>query len=46
MGLFGKKETCCICNQNEGAKKISTGMICNIFLKKVELFFGVFELKN
>lgn len=46
MGLFGKKETCCICNQNEGAKKISTGMICNNCLKKIELFIGVFELKN
>ena len=43
MGLFGKKEKCCVCNQNEGVKKISTGMICNNCFKKVELFIGVFD---
>lgn len=26
--MFGKKELCCICNQNEGVKKIVEGMIC------------------
>lgn len=26
--MFGKKETCCLCNQQEGSKKLSNGYIC------------------
>lgn len=46
MGLFSKKETCCICNRNEGAKKIANGMVCNPCLAQCGPFIPPFGLKN
>ena len=46
MGLFSKKELCCICNQNEGEKKITNGMICNACLAKCGHFVLPLGLKN
>lgn len=46
MGLFSKKETCCICNQNEGDKKIENGMICESCFAKCGHFAPLFGLKK
>lgn len=46
MGLFSKKEICCICNQNEGSKKISNGAICDNCLTKCGHFVIPFGLKS
>lgn len=46
MGLFGGKPVCCICNQNTGSKKISSGMICDSCLAKAGYFITTFGLKN
>lgn len=45
--MFGKKkELCCICNVNEGVKKISTGTICTDCLAKCGYFVSPIGLKN
>ena len=46
MGLFGKKETCCICNQNEGTKQLSSGMICKACMNDCGPFLGALNWKN
>ena len=46
MGLFGKKETCCICNQNEGVKRILDGTICKQCIDNCGPFLGVLDMKN
>lgn len=46
MGLFGKKETCCICGENEGSKKLMDGMICKECMKKIEVFSLFIDLKS
>lgn len=35
MGLFGKKEVCSVCNENEGNKKLLDGYVCKDCIKKV-----------
>lgn len=45
--LFGKKkELCCICNQNEGDKKIIEGMICKNCISKCGQFLLTFNWKK
>lgn len=47
MGLFGKKDTCCICNTNEGKYTISDGMVCKECFSKCGVFLKAdFNLKN
>lgn len=46
MGLFSKKEICCICNQNEGTKKLSSGFICKSCMNECGPFLGAFDWKN
>lgn len=47
MGLFGKKETCCICNTNEGKYTISDGTVCKECFKKCGIFLMFdFDLKK
>lgn len=38
MGLFSKKEICCICNQNESDKKIMSGAVCKNCISKCGQF--------
>lgn len=38
MGLFGTKETCCICNTNQGKTKISDGYVCKECLYELGRF--------
>lgn len=38
MGLFSKKEICCICNQEKGKRKIADGWVCQSCLSK-SLFY-------
>ncbi len=38
MGLFGTKETCCICNANQGKTKISDGYVCKECLYELGRF--------
>ncbi len=45
--MFGKKkEICCICNQNEGAKKIIEGMICKECISKCGHFLLTLNWKG
>ena len=45
--MFGKKkELCCICNQNEGDKKIIEGMICKNCISKCGQFILTLSWKN
>ncbi len=45
--MFGKKkETCCICNQNEGDKKISDGAVCKNCISKCGPFLLTLSWKN
>ena len=45
--MFGKKkELCCICNQNEGDKKIIEGMICKNCISKCGQFLLTLSWKN
>lgn len=45
--MFGKKkESCCICNQNEGDKKIIEGMICKNCISKCGQFLLTLNWKN
>ena len=45
--MFGrKKEICCICNRNEGAKKIMEGMICNDCISKCGRFLAPISWKS
>lgn len=45
--MFGKKkELCCICNQNEGDKKIIEGVICKNCISKCGQFLLTFNWKN
>lgn len=45
--MFGrKKETCCICNQNEGDKKIIEGMICKDCISKCGHFLLTLSWRN
>lgn len=46
MGLFGKKETCCICNQNDGIKRISDGTICKQCMDNCGPFLGILDWKS
>lgn len=47
MGLLGrKKETCCLCQQNEGVKKIHNGLICNDCLGKCGCFIDRFTMRS
>lgn len=46
MGLFGKKETCCICNQNDGKKKILDGVVCDACYSNCVYYIPVFNLKS
>lgn len=46
MGLFSKKEACCICQQNEGIKQLSDGMICKECMNKCGPFLGGLSWKN
>lgn len=46
MGLFSKKETCCICNNIEGKKKIFEGYICKQCLRLCSIPFQVRVNKN
>lgn len=46
MGLFKKKELCCICNKNDGIKTLSIGVICKQCINNCGPFLGIFELKN
>lgn len=46
MGLFSKKEICCICKQNEGDKKIVEGVICKDCISKCGQFLITFGWKN
>lgn len=39
MGLFFKKETCCICKLTEGSQKISDGFVCKNCLKACGGFY-------
>lgn len=41
MGLFSKSEVCCICNENEGSKKIQEGQICKQCLQMCSIPFQV-----
>ena len=45
--MFGKKkESCCICNQNVGDKKIIEGMICKDCISKCGTFLLTLNWKN
>lgn len=45
--MFGKgKETCCICNQNDGNKKIENGMICKDCISKCDPFIVALNWKK
>lgn len=46
MGLFGKKEICCICNQNKGFKYLTNGMICKTCMEKCGPFLASLNIKN
>lgn len=39
MGLFSKKETCCICGNEEGKKKIASGSVCKDCLHSCSIPF-------
>lgn len=39
MGLFGKKETCCVCEKNDGVHKIFDGFVCKDCEKSAEGYF-------
>lgn len=38
MGLFSKKEVCCVCGQNDGKQKILDGYVCKVCLYKFDPF--------
>ncbi len=44
--LGRKKETCCICNQNEGHKKILDGMVCKGCISKCGAFLCTLNWKS
>lgn len=45
--MFGKKkETCCICNQNEGDKKIANGTVCQNCISNCGQFLITLSWKN
>jgi hypothetical protein len=44
--FFKKNETCCICNRNEGSKKILDGMICKDCLSDCFPFLTKLNIKN
>lgn len=46
MGLFSKKETCCICNDKEGKKKIANGYVCKECLHLCSITFQIKINKN
>lgn len=46
MGLFSKKETCCICNDKEGKKKIANGYVCKDCLHLCSIPFQIKINKN
>lgn len=41
MGLFSRKEICCICNQEKGKRKIADGWSCQSCLKRTRHFIDV-----
>lgn len=45
--MFGKKkELCCICNQNDGTRKIMEGMVCKECISKCGEFLRTLDSKN
>lgn len=44
--FFKKNETCCICNINEGSKKILDGMICKDCISDCSTFLSPLNLKD
>lgn len=47
INMFGKKkEVCCICNQNEGDKKIINGMVCKNCISKCGQFLITLNWKS
>lgn len=46
MGLFGKKEMCSVCNENEGNKKLLDGYVCKNCIKKVAPCFTTISWNN
>lgn len=41
MGLFSRKETCCICSSQEGKKRIASGFVCKNCLHLCSIPFQV-----
>lgn len=46
MGLFGKKEICSICNENESSKKLLDGCICKECIKRSTPYIITLSWKN
>lgn len=38
MGLFSRKDICCVCNQERGKEKISDGWVCKSCLRKTVFY--------